>query len=151
MRLATPSPFDLRVALFGHGWIDLAPHEWDRDAPAWRTALLLGDRAVDVEVRQRAGTLEVRSHVDGGAGRAELRKALARMLRLDLDLEPFWAATDREPRLRWVRTRGAGRMLRSAHAFEDLLKLLFTTNCSWAATRLMVTRLVEALGLPAPS
>jgi N-glycosylase/DNA lyase len=31
------------------------------------------------------------------------------------------------------------------------MKLLFTTNCSWAATRLMARRLVDALGTAAPS
>ncbi len=37
-------------------------------------------------------------------------------------------------------------MFRCATLFEDLLKLLFTTNCSWAATRKMNERLVSALG-----
>jgi len=37
-------------------------------------------------------------------------------------------------------------MLRSPTLFEDAVKTLFTTNCSWAATRGMVTRLVELAG-----
>ena len=48
------------------------------------------------------------------------------------------------------RSRGGGRLLRSADVFEDLLKLLFTTNCSWAATTAMTRHLVAALGAEAP-
>jgi N-glycosylase/DNA lyase len=34
--------------------------------------------------------------------------------------------------------------------FEDAVKTLCTTNCSWALTRAMVTRLCDALGAPSP-
>lgn len=37
-------------------------------------------------------------------------------------------------------------MLRAPTIFEDAVKMLFTTNCSWAATRGMVTRLIELAG-----
>jgi N-glycosylase/DNA lyase len=42
-------------------------------------------------------------------------------------------------------------MLRAPTAYEDVIKMLLTTNCSWSLTRVMVSRLVEALGEPAPS
>jgi len=35
--------------------------------------------------------------------------------------------------------------------FEDAVKTLCTTNCSWALTRAMVSRLCERLGEPGPS
>lgn len=37
-------------------------------------------------------------------------------------------------------------MLRSATVFEDLVKTMCTTNCSWALTKSMVSNLVEKLG-----
>ncbi len=37
-------------------------------------------------------------------------------------------------------------MLRSPTVFEDLVKMICTTNCSWALTVKMVTGLVENLG-----
>ena len=37
-------------------------------------------------------------------------------------------------------------MLRAPGLFEDAVKMLFTTNCSWAATRGMVVRLIELAG-----
>jgi N-glycosylase/DNA lyase len=76
---------------------------------------------------------------------------LRHMLRLDCDLAPFHALCRREPRLAWAAERGAGRLLRSASVFEDLLKLLFTTNTAWAGTESMTRKLVLAAGSPAPS
>jgi 3-methyladenine DNA glycosylase/8-oxoguanine DNA glycosylase len=81
-------------------------------------------------------------------------------LRLDEDLSAFYQKmADIEadpprsfhlPRLSWVAERGAGRLLQSPTVFEDVVKTLCTTNCSWALTRLMVKSLVERLGEPGP-
>ena len=54
------------------------------------------------------------------------------------------------PDLRWALSRGAGRLLRSPTVFEDAVKTLCTTNCSWSLTRAMVGRLCETLGEPGP-
>jgi 3-methyladenine DNA glycosylase/8-oxoguanine DNA glycosylase len=43
-------------------------------------------------------------------------------------------------------TTGAGRMLRSPTVFEDVVKTICTTNCTWSATVRMVTALVDSLG-----
>jgi N-glycosylase/DNA lyase len=45
-------------------------------------------------------------------------------------------------------TSGAGRLLRSPTVFEDVVKTICTTNCTWSATVRMVTALVENLGEP---
>jgi len=155
-RLRVTAPFDLRVALFGHGWIDLAPNAWDEETRTLRTVLAAGRRAADVVVRQEGDVLAVAADFGSAPprpaiARASLGAQLARMLRLAHDYEPFWWRCRAQPRLRWVARRGAGRLLAGATLFEDLLKLLFTTNCSWAATRLMARRLVDALGAAAPS
>src|SRR2546429_4051275 len=75
--------------------------------------------------------------------------AARHMLRLDADLSPFYAAAREDPDLDWV-SEGAGRMLRSATVFEDVVKTICTTNCAWSATVRMVTALVSELGLEAP-
>lgn len=67
------------------------------------------------------------------------------MLRLDEDLSGFYALAKADPDLAWA-TRGAGRMLRSPTVFEDVVKTLCTTNCTWSATVRMVGALVEHLG-----
>jgi N-glycosylase/DNA lyase len=155
LHLPVRPPFELRLALFGHGWIDLAPHEWHEAAAAFSTVLDTGDAVLDLRITQpAAGRLQLRIDARQRPDDAQLagvRVAVARMLRLDDDLSALWQMCTRHPRLRWVADRGAGRLMRSPSLFEDLLKLLLTTNCSWAATRGMVQRLVAALGAIAPS
>ena len=68
------------------------------------------------------------------------------ILRLDDDLQSFYLATSSEPEFAWIGEQGAGRMLRSPTVFEDLVKMICTTNCSWALTEKMVTGLVQNLG-----
>ena len=63
---------------------------------------------------------------------------------------PRAAGEARLPDLRWALARGAGRLLRSPTVWEDAVKTLLTTNCSWALTRAMVARLCEAAGEPGP-
>ena len=70
------------------------------------------------------------------------------MLNLDLDLTGFYEAAEEDPELSWV-TAGAGRMIRSPTVFEEVVKTICTTNCTWALTTKMVTALVEHLGEPA--
>jgi len=75
--------------------------------------------------------------------------AVGRMLRLDADLSGFYAVAGKDPELAWV-TAGAGRMIRGATVFEDVVKTICTTNCAWSATRRMIEALVRDLGEPAP-
>ena len=151
--LKPPAPFELKLALFGHGWIDLAPNEWDESTQTWRTVIGRADGADDVaDLEARATPRGLLIRLAGRAPRrADATAALDRMLRLHHDFTPFWKQCAATPGLEWVARRGAGRLLAGATLFEDLVKLVFTTNCSWAATRLMTSRLIAALGTPALS
>lgn len=85
-------------------------------------------------------------------GREEGEKLLAmvrRVLRLDEDLSGFYSLAAEDSELSWA-TKGAGRMIRGATVFEDVVKTLCTINCSWSATTRMVSALVEHLGEKAP-
>lgn len=153
-RLSVGEGFELDLLARSHGWSDLAPFCYPAAEQGLALVLEQGGQAFDVLVRPRGGRLLVDAAARRDPGRAgwqELRRRLVGMLRLEEDLEEFWERCRAEPELRWVARRGAGRVLRGASVFEDLMKLLFTTNCSWAATRLMSQRLVEALGAAAPS
>jgi N-glycosylase/DNA lyase len=131
-----------------------------------RPLRLASGRIVDAEVAEAARGLAFRAVARGrlGAGEArEAREAMRTCLALDDDLGPFRAvAADLEarrasgrgrdlPDLRWALARGAGRLLRSPTVFEDAVKTLATTNCTWALTRVIVTNLCEKLGDPSPS
>jgi len=71
------------------------------------------------------------------------------MLRLDEDMGDFYQKAEADPELAWASAEGAGRMVRSSTVFEDVIKTICTTNCSWSATERMVTSLVANLGTPA--
>ena len=155
LRLPVERPFDLRLCLFGHGWIALAPHHFDEANATFATVLLLDELAVDATLRQTTKdtlTLRLTSESPLTAAQKQLAKRqIVHMLRLDDDLAAFHTMCRREPRLAWAARRGAGRLLRSASVFEDLMKLLFTTNTTWSGTEAMTKNLVAAAGRAAPS
>ena len=68
------------------------------------------------------------------------------ILRIDEDFKKFYQHTNKEKHLKWIAVKKAGRLLRSPTVFEDLVKTICTTNCSWALTKKMVSNLVEKLG-----
>jgi N-glycosylase/DNA lyase len=79
------------------------------------------------------------------AARDAIAATAARVLHLDHDLSAFYAIAADDPQLGWAAT-GAGRMLRSPTVWEDVVKTLCTTNCSWGLTVTMVNALVSNLG-----
>jgi len=161
-----PDRFDLALVVRSHGWYDLAPWRWDEARRLLARPLELSSgRVVTVEATEQQGGLAVRLLATGrpsAAEAAEARAQLRRCLDLDRDLGPFRALAsaleERRaagelpglPDLRWALDRGAGRLLRSPTAWEDAVKTLCTTNCSWALTRAMVARLCDTLGPEGP-
>jgi len=61
-------------------------------------------------------------------------------------MSEFYRTLESDERLSWIAKVNAGRLLRSPTVWEDLVKTICTTNCSWALTRKMVENLVESLG-----
>jgi 3-methyladenine DNA glycosylase/8-oxoguanine DNA glycosylase len=141
LQIKPPAGFDLDATARSHGWYDLPPFQLDGET--LRHVVVIAGRAHDVTIRPGL-KVEV-------APKTDIRAAVTAMLQLDEDLTPFYALADEDAAVAWARARGAGRMLRAPTVFEDVIKMLLTTNCSWSLTRLMVTRLVDHLGLPAPS
>ena len=142
-------PVDLWRTLVSHGVASLPPSELDEDARVL-TVTVPVPRAKPRTVRIReARAGKARVDVLGpksSAGTSKgVREAVARMLNLDEDLSPLYAAAAEDPELAWI-TNGAGRMFRSPTVFEDVVKTICTTNCTWSATVRMVGALVGELG-----
>jgi N-glycosylase/DNA lyase len=133
-------PVDFRRTLASHGVADLLPNRIDDDRWTFATVLDIGGRAHAVRLSEGAPG---HAHVEGAQ---RTLPVIRHMLRLDEDLSRFYALVAGDAELAWV-TQGAGRMLRSPTVFEDLVKTICTTNCTWAATVRMVTALVEHLGI----
>ena len=99
--------------------------------------------------RPGVASIEVLGRPPSVPARTEIVETVRRVLALDRDLSGFYERAARDPALSWV-TTGAGRMIQSPTVFEDVVKTICTTNCSWGATTRMVGALVEHLGTRAP-
>jgi 3-methyladenine DNA glycosylase/8-oxoguanine DNA glycosylase len=83
--------------------------------------------------------------------RQEIARLARRMLRLDEDFSAFHDLCRGDPVLDFVDRIKAGPLLRSPTVFEDVVKTLCTTNCSWANTKSMVGHLCRLAGGTFPS
>jgi len=140
-------PVDFARTLHSHGVADLPPNTIARDGSTLDTVLDAGGSAWVVRVTAD-GPTAARIEADDAAPVAELARVIRYMLRLDDDLSGFYARAADDPDLAWA-ARGAGRMVRSPFVFEDVVKTICTTNCTWSATQRMVGALVGELGTPA--
>jgi 3-methyladenine DNA glycosylase/8-oxoguanine DNA glycosylase len=140
-------PVDLWRTISSHGVADLPPNRIDDDARTLEVTVRVprGKPRTAVVSEGRTGYANVA--VGSGSGDGVL-DTVRHMLRLDEDLSPFYEVAKSDPDLSWA-ARGAGRMLRSPTVFEDVVKTICTTNCTWSATVRMVSAIVEHLGAPA--
>jgi 3-methyladenine DNA glycosylase/8-oxoguanine DNA glycosylase len=143
----------MKRTLRSHGLTHLPPMRPEEDADLLEATLpVQGFRPRTVwisESRPGRGSVSIVGPPPGREESEKLLAAVEHMLRLDEDLSPFYALATEDPVLAWV-ARGAGRMIRGATVFEEVIKTLCTTNCSWSATTRMVSALVEHLGERAP-
>jgi 3-methyladenine DNA glycosylase/8-oxoguanine DNA glycosylase len=144
-------PVDLWRTIVSHGVAELPPARVDEQARTMEITLPANGGARTVRIAQGrpgAARLELLGRV--GPRQAErLTEAVRHVLRLDEDLAEFYALAARDPELAWA-ADGAGRLVRSATVFEEVVKTICTTNCTWSATVRMVGALVAHLGTPAP-
>jgi N-glycosylase/DNA lyase len=142
-------PVDLWRTLVSHGFAELSPMRLDEEARTLELTLPVArgrPRRVRISGGGRArARILVLGRTPSPAAAERILAAARHVLRLDQDLSGFYglAADDRD--LDWVVT-GAGRMLRSPTVFEDVVKTICTTNCSWGLTTKMVNALVSELG-----
>ena len=153
LRGAGGEPVDLRRTLASHGVATLPPNTVDEQSWTLEATLALPRgraRTVLVRAVDGAGAVDaVGGRRVAAADAARLVAAVRSILRLDEDLSRFYAVAREDPALAWA-AAGAGRMLRSATVFEDVVKTICTTNCAWSATERMVGALVDNLGVAAP-
>jgi len=141
---------DLLRTFLSHGVASLPPMKIDESPPNLEVTLPLSGRRPRVVRVEPAGDGRASMTILGSrppAARAteELFGTVQHILRLDEDLSDFYEACAADPDLAWVAS-GAGRMIRSATVFEEVVKTICTTNCAWSATERMVGALVEHLG-----
>ena len=148
LSIATPRSFNFKRTMISHGWSELLPFGFDRDNWTLSRVIDLGNTTpvlVKISGTKRELRINTAARLSKGAGEMVVRD-VRHMFRLDDDMGPFYRTMSADPDFSWIAEQGAGRMLRSPTVFEDLVKMICTTNCSWALTEKMVTGLVESLG-----
>lgn len=148
--LSPPPGFDFSRTAFSHGWYALPPFSADTEAGILRRTLQLTENVlVYCELASRGQRVTVTARTDRELSRSqriEIRRQLQTCLRLEEDFSEFHRDARRHPRFRWIARTGSGRLLRAPTVFEDIVKMMCTTNCTWALTTLMVNNLVEHFG-----
>jgi 3-methyladenine DNA glycosylase/8-oxoguanine DNA glycosylase len=153
IKLRTPPDFSFWRTAFSHGWCALEPFALDRQQRRLTRVLRSTQGAILVEMTSEAPEvlqLLVRSRQPlTKPDVTTLKQQVAVILRLEESLESFYATLDRvsaNGEFAWIRQERAGRLLRSPDPFEDVVKMICTTNCAWSATERMVMNLVNKLG-----
>jgi 3-methyladenine DNA glycosylase/8-oxoguanine DNA glycosylase len=154
LRGAGGEPVDLLRTITSHGLASLPPLEPDEAAVSLTTTLAVpGGKPRTVRVtpgpRGHAG-VDVMGRPPGRRAAEAVAATVRHVLHMDEDLSGFYALASEDPDLAWV-AGGAGRMIRSPTVFEEVVRIVCTTNCSWALTTKMITALVEHLGERAPA
>lgn len=153
VELPVPSDFSFSETLSAHGWRRLLPFTWDEAEQVLERTEELSHGVVLLRMRSLQDRLVV--ELKGDAERpqvteADIARRVRRMLQLDLPLSDFHAYCLSRPELAVVAESRQGRMLRCATLFEDTLKVIATSNTTWAQTIAMTARLVEHFGAPLP-
>ena len=149
---ASGEPVDFWRTVCSHGLTSLPPVTIDEEGRSLSVTLRLPGGPRTVRIAAIGSEIAVVTSPGAALTARAVVSALAsvrHMLRLDADLSPFYALARSDPALSWC-IQGAGRMARSATAFEDIIKTICTTNCAWSGTVRMVQAIVEHLGEPAP-
>ena len=148
--IPTPKEFSFKRTVLSHGWCELPPFHFDPQK--WvlsRVVAVDGAAPIEVAIAQKGASIDVA--ISGKIGKKQstaLAQSIRYMLRLDESFNDFYALVSDDPDFSWIPAQGAGRLLRAPTVFEDLVKMICTTNCSWALTSKMVGVLVSTLGEP---
>lgn len=149
--IPTPKNFNFRRVVMGHGWYDLPPFVFDEAANTlfYVFSSRISGKSEPVLISD-GGRSRLKVSVSKTADADEVGRVIRHVLRIDEDFGEFYSALDGHGGLKWVENLSAGRLLRSGTVFEDLVKTMCTTNCSWGLTKNMTTNLVSKLGKKVP-
>jgi 3-methyladenine DNA glycosylase/8-oxoguanine DNA glycosylase len=141
-RIPVPPKFNFQSTVVSHGWYLLAPFRWSARERVLRRVEILGGKPVNLAISFDGHTLVV----DGARDSAELRAKMRRIFQLGVDTSEFVTLAAQSPAHAWVEGAGFGRLLCGSTLFEDVAKIIATTNTMWSQTKRMVLLLVEKCG-----
>ena len=139
--------------MYSHGWCSLLPFSVDKEQLSFNRLLTLTDNSLaycQITCQKNAplNILVSYPHKLTTVQCFNIKHQISSCLRLTEDYSHFYREVKRFSKYRWIAKMKAGRMLRAPSVFEDVMKMICTTNCSWALTTIMVENLVGELGRP---
>lgn len=150
LTISFPAGFNFWRTVYSHGWCSLLPFRVDKTLETFSRLLRLeGGTLVDCIMKPLKNRLRIEARSASpltNDQRRETQGLLSTCLRLEEDFSPFHAEARRYPQYRWIARSSVGRLLRAPGVFEDLIKMMCTTNCSWSLTTIMVHNLIGELG-----
>ncbi|BDI29716.1 hypothetical protein CCAX7_17670 [Capsulimonas corticalis] len=143
--------FSFHETVSSHGWRRLAPFHWDEEPAVLERIEALNDGSVvHLKIQSEGSTVIVATTSEETDG-AEIARRVRRMLQLDLPIDEFHAYCATRPELAHIPGTLQGRMLRGSSLFEDVSKVIATSNTTWAQTIAMTDRLAAHFGSSLPS
>lgn len=144
--IRTDAHFGLRMTVLSHGYFQTPPFGWDGAKGFFSIAMRLpGGEPFIAYVRENgAGCLRVT--IPGGLddeGKQEIRRVVSHCLKLDEDLSGFHSLCGKTKKFSDAGRLGAGRLLRSPTAFEDIVKAQLATNVAWKQAVRMIHNICE--------
>lgn len=151
--LPTPTDFSFQETVSAHGWRRLAPFVWNETDRTLERVEELPTGVVLIQMSSAEKGVQVKvqnEELEEKATEKEIVRRVRRMLQIDLSLEEFHAYCRTSPSLSHIAECRRGRMLRSPTLYEDALKVIATSNTTWAQTIAMTGRLVQHFGTSLP-
>lgn len=139
--------FSFQSTVHSHGWSDLLPFKINIDNKYLEyTFNISAAKFIQVKIssdNQNKIIIETQSDLKS---KDLITSKIKRIFRLDDNLNEFYEIAEKSEDWRWIIEKGAGRMLCSATVWEDMVKMLCTTNCTWRLTQIMTENLFNILG-----
>lgn len=147
MQFRVPADFSFRATVESHGWYLLAPFRWDRAKQTLaRTEFFDDAGAIELSIRMDRRNLVVESDRDLNTLTAALEPRIARMFQFGVPLGEFHELCARSATHQPIAEERYGRLLCGATLFEDVVKIITTTNTTWRQTMRMVEHLCRVAG-----
>ena len=155
LEITPQAPFDFHSAVTGHGWYQLAPfrYEVETGVLTWPQIVPGGDFAhislTGSHVDEPAPWLRAQITLARPLSQPDqtfLNDTIAWVIAAEIDLRPFYERARTVPGYETAIAQAQGRFLRSPSLFEDFVKVICTTNTTWAQTKGMVLALIEGWG-----
>jgi 3-methyladenine DNA glycosylase/8-oxoguanine DNA glycosylase len=140
--ISVPVNFNFQSTVVSHGWYLLAPFRWSRSEQTLRRVEILDKTPREIAISFSGAAIRI----VGSTDTPELRAKITRTFQLHVDTSEFIAIARTSPDYAWVERAGFGRLLCSSTLFEDIVKIITTTNTTWRQTMRMVELLVEKCG-----